>query len=452
MADEPELQQGNQGEWVTYLQQLLQYHGHTQTEINGQFSPALTQVVQDFQKAHGLPANGVVNRDTWDALTSTKRTVPVAQKKAEIDPSPNRDDGPVRPYPGPDPNPEGGPDDWGASATFDRFGKPALGVRTKGGEAKIPSAGSLGELKKDDNDTKSGPTQYGHLPAGQAATTPVTVDANRMFPRGDGNPGALDNSPDPEDDDNRAALNFLRQNLDHLALASVSEDVASRIMSVYQMVNHVVHGPHSWDPSLQAEFEAWLPYAVSSDAPEYQIAKETVHQAGEAVYLAALTWSKENPRQRITSAQDAGLADPVLGFGSQLRQSITAAIEQVQTTNEDALGKLRQAIQDLTDATDPATIIRNAGTVYSMVSNLLHGEDAMDPALADEEQAWIGLTPNDDAITAKDPLVTAVQAFFDSAYQHVIQYPYHALRSWDGAPTHDLLQAGHAARAAIATQ
>ena len=40
------------------------------TAIDASFGPATTQVVKSFQKARDLPANGIVNRATWNALTS----------------------------------------------------------------------------------------------------------------------------------------------------------------------------------------------------------------------------------------------------------------------------------------------------------------------------------------------------------------------------------------------
>jgi peptidoglycan hydrolase-like protein with peptidoglycan-binding domain len=68
MADEPELQKGQSGEWVRYLQQMLQYAGYWQGEADGQFGDELEQAVMQLQSASGLAADGVVGAGTWNAL------------------------------------------------------------------------------------------------------------------------------------------------------------------------------------------------------------------------------------------------------------------------------------------------------------------------------------------------------------------------------------------------
>jgi hypothetical protein len=69
--DEPTLQQGSQGEWVTYLQQLLQQAGFSLDAVDGTFGPATLQAVESFQAAQGLPVDGIVGPETWAALTGT---------------------------------------------------------------------------------------------------------------------------------------------------------------------------------------------------------------------------------------------------------------------------------------------------------------------------------------------------------------------------------------------
>ena len=69
MSDEPELQKDQSGEWVQYLQQLLQQAGYWQADINGEFGDDLESAVKQFQSAYGLSADGQVRHDTWDALT-----------------------------------------------------------------------------------------------------------------------------------------------------------------------------------------------------------------------------------------------------------------------------------------------------------------------------------------------------------------------------------------------
>lgn len=71
MADEPELQKYQSGEWVQYLQQLLQQVGYWSGDANGEFGDELESAVMQFQSAYGLSADGVVRSDTWDALTGS---------------------------------------------------------------------------------------------------------------------------------------------------------------------------------------------------------------------------------------------------------------------------------------------------------------------------------------------------------------------------------------------
>jgi peptidoglycan hydrolase-like protein with peptidoglycan-binding domain len=67
--DEPTLQQGSQGEWVTYLQQLLEQAGFSPGTVDGIFGPATQQAVESFQTANGLQVDGIVGPATWTALT-----------------------------------------------------------------------------------------------------------------------------------------------------------------------------------------------------------------------------------------------------------------------------------------------------------------------------------------------------------------------------------------------
>jgi peptidoglycan hydrolase-like protein with peptidoglycan-binding domain len=69
MADEPDLQKGQSGEWVQYLQQLLQQFGYWQGEVDGEFGDELEQAVMQVQAAYGMAADGMVGQDTWNALT-----------------------------------------------------------------------------------------------------------------------------------------------------------------------------------------------------------------------------------------------------------------------------------------------------------------------------------------------------------------------------------------------
>jgi peptidoglycan hydrolase-like protein with peptidoglycan-binding domain len=69
VADEPQLQKGESGEWVQYLQQLLQPAGYWSGDADGTFGDELEQAVMQFQSARGLSADGVVSETTWAALT-----------------------------------------------------------------------------------------------------------------------------------------------------------------------------------------------------------------------------------------------------------------------------------------------------------------------------------------------------------------------------------------------
>jgi hypothetical protein len=361
-----------------------------------------------------------------------------------------KDDASVRPYPekGPlpddqDPDPNlVDPDPNLLKVEVDEKGKPKVTFDTHGG---------TGNITPEQDPTKSGPTRQvkpklvgPRITDDPDATTgpPVTVDPNRMF--------QLDHEPAHNTpgaaNDNREAVEFLRQAVARLAAVGKPEDIVSEIRGVYLSANHLVMGPKQWAPELYAEYEAWEQYAISAAVPEYQIAKETVQAAGTTVAETAWQWwAEQGPTVPIVGNPD--LANALLGIGANLRQAITDAMTTVQTTNASALELLRQSVHDLSAATDPEYVIRNAGTVFSMVSHLLHG-DAMDPALADEEQAWIATQPADAVATAaKDHLVPAAEEFFQHAHQMVEWYPFHSLIGWD-APVQELLTAGQHARAA----
>src|SRR3954449_10692833 len=69
--DEPTLRSGSQGEWVTYLQQLLSQAGFDPGAVDGDFGNATLQAVTSFQSNRGLTADGVVGAQTWAALTGS---------------------------------------------------------------------------------------------------------------------------------------------------------------------------------------------------------------------------------------------------------------------------------------------------------------------------------------------------------------------------------------------
>ncbi len=70
MADEPDIlsDYDNDPQWVTYLQETLQYWGFWNGENDGSFSPQLEECVKSFQDAQGLVVDGWVGPRTWCVL------------------------------------------------------------------------------------------------------------------------------------------------------------------------------------------------------------------------------------------------------------------------------------------------------------------------------------------------------------------------------------------------
>jgi peptidoglycan hydrolase-like protein with peptidoglycan-binding domain len=63
----PDLQYGDAGEHVRYLQQRLQAHGYPIT-VDSYFGQETQNAVINFQRMQGLAADGIVGRLTWNAL------------------------------------------------------------------------------------------------------------------------------------------------------------------------------------------------------------------------------------------------------------------------------------------------------------------------------------------------------------------------------------------------
>jgi peptidoglycan hydrolase-like protein with peptidoglycan-binding domain len=72
----PVLSQGSNSVWppvtVKSLQYLLNAHG-AKLAVDGRFGPLTKAAVIAYQKAHGLPATGMVNTGTWRSLIVTVR-------------------------------------------------------------------------------------------------------------------------------------------------------------------------------------------------------------------------------------------------------------------------------------------------------------------------------------------------------------------------------------------
>jgi peptidoglycan hydrolase-like protein with peptidoglycan-binding domain len=49
MADEPDLHEGTEGEWVTYLQQWLTHLGFYAGTVDGSFGPVTQEAVNTLQ-------------------------------------------------------------------------------------------------------------------------------------------------------------------------------------------------------------------------------------------------------------------------------------------------------------------------------------------------------------------------------------------------------------------
>lgn len=64
----PTVSYGSRGEDVTLLQQRLQQWGYYSGPIDGVFGNSTLQAVEFFQRRNGLPADGIVGRQTWTAL------------------------------------------------------------------------------------------------------------------------------------------------------------------------------------------------------------------------------------------------------------------------------------------------------------------------------------------------------------------------------------------------
>ena len=86
----PVLQRGDNNQFVQKMQELLIKHGYILPEsksakngADGIFGPITESKLKEFQKDHGLTADGVCRLQTWEALMETKFDEPVVSPAPE---------------------------------------------------------------------------------------------------------------------------------------------------------------------------------------------------------------------------------------------------------------------------------------------------------------------------------------------------------------------------------
>ena len=66
----PDLMEGDWGLDVEEMQRRLMELGYFRDSVDGQFGPVTKNALAEFQKANGLPANGVLDKKTREVLYS----------------------------------------------------------------------------------------------------------------------------------------------------------------------------------------------------------------------------------------------------------------------------------------------------------------------------------------------------------------------------------------------
>jgi len=69
----PILEFGSSGEAVATVQEVLTISKHYDGEIDGEFYSLTEEAVRAFQESFGIEANGIVDRETWTALSQIPR-------------------------------------------------------------------------------------------------------------------------------------------------------------------------------------------------------------------------------------------------------------------------------------------------------------------------------------------------------------------------------------------
>lgn len=74
MAGEPTLSKGEAGEWVTYLQQMLEYRQLGSRFTSETYCDATEQAVRTLQQQSSLAETGQCDEATWAALAAEQTT------------------------------------------------------------------------------------------------------------------------------------------------------------------------------------------------------------------------------------------------------------------------------------------------------------------------------------------------------------------------------------------
>ena len=69
----PVLRFGSSGETVATVQEVLRISKHYSGSIDAQFYTLTEEAVRAFQKSFGIKADGIVDRETWTALSQIPR-------------------------------------------------------------------------------------------------------------------------------------------------------------------------------------------------------------------------------------------------------------------------------------------------------------------------------------------------------------------------------------------
>lgn len=83
MAGEPQIQQGSDGEWVEYLQQLLINEGIDTGPVDGIFGPLTDAAVREYQEREGLEVDGIVGPITWGQIVGDGTSDPDPAEQRE---------------------------------------------------------------------------------------------------------------------------------------------------------------------------------------------------------------------------------------------------------------------------------------------------------------------------------------------------------------------------------